>query len=232
MRRTARTIFISSVFLLLQCHAGSASADWFLSSDTKALIAKAERGDIDAQLRVGAAYDRGTGAPRDRVAALKWYRMAAEAGNAEAQNSVGSILQEDRNYIEALAWYEKAAAQGHAQATNSEAYLYDMGLGVPQDRKRGFALYSRAADLGFAEAMWNLANMYGAGQLGPADPHMACVWTYRAMRFAGPDDQRLSAYLVKVLPQLESRLGTERLASCREQADAWKPEHHESTPRP
>ncbi|SDD04222.1 hypothetical protein SAMN05428966_10361 [Massilia sp. PDC64] len=223
MPRTARTIVVSSLFILLQGHAGSASADWLLSSDTKALIAKAEAGDIDAQLRVGAAYDRGKGAPRDRAAALKWYRMAAEAGDPEAQNSVGSMLQEDGNYIEALAWYEKAAAQGHAQATNSEAYLHDLGLGVPQDRKLGFALYSRAADLGFAEAMWNLANLYGAGQLGPADPHMACVWTYRAMRFAGPNDQRLSAYLDKVLRQLESRLGTEKLASCREQADAWTP---------
>jgi TPR repeat protein len=209
--------------MLLQCHASPASADWLLSSDTKVLIARAEAGDSDAQLRVGAAYDRGKGAPHDRAIALKWYRMAADAGNAEAQNSVGSMLQEDGKYTEALSWYEKAAAQGHAEATNSEAYLHDLGLGVPQDRKLGFDLYSRAADLGFAEAMWNLANMYGAGQVGPANLQMACVWAYRAMRFAGPNDKRLTAHLVNTLPQFESRLGTEKLASCREQADSWTP---------
>lgn len=223
MLKTAKTIFVLSLFISLQLYADSASADWFLSSDTKALIAKAEAGDIEAQFRVGGAYDSGKGAPRDKGIAMKWYRMAAEAGNADAQNSMGSILQEEGKYAEAMAWFEKAAAQGHAQATNNEAYLYDLGLGVPQDRKKGFDLYSRAADLGFAEAMWNIANMYGAGQLGPVDLVTACVWTYRAWRFVGPNDKKLSAYLEKILPQLTDRLKMEELASCREQAISWTP---------
>jgi len=125
-----------------------ASADWFLSAETKALIVKAEAGDADAQIRVALAYDSGRGAPRDRDNAIKWYRMAADAGNAEAQNSLGSMFQENKEYKDALFWYEKAASQGNARATNSEAYLYDLGLGVPQDRARSFELYSQAADLG------------------------------------------------------------------------------------
>ena len=204
-------------------YSNSALADWFLSSETKALITKAEAGDTEAQLRVGAAYDLGKGAPRDKSTAMKWYRMAAEGGNVEAQNSVGSLLQEDGKYTEALSWYEKAAAQGHAQAINSEAYLYDLGLGVPQDRKKGFDLYSRAADLGFAEAMWNIANMYGAGQLGQVDLQMACVWGNRALRFASPNDKRLSAHLLKILPQLENHMETEKVVACREQANSWMP---------
>lgn len=223
MLKNAKFILVSFSFIFLQLYADSASADWFLSSETKALITKAEAGDNEAQYRVGGAYDTGKGAPHDRAVAMKWYRMAADGGNADAQNSLGSILQEDGKYLEALSWYEKAAAQGHAQATNNEAYLYDLGLGVPQDRKKGFELYSRAADLGFAEAMWNLANMYGAGQLGSVDLMMACVWSRRASRFAGPNDKRLSAHLVKILPQMEAHLEMEKLASCREQADSWTP---------
>ena len=223
MPKIAKRILVSFSFIVLQLGSNSASADWFLSAETKALITRAEAGDTEAQYRVGGAYDSGKGAPHDRAAAMKWYRMAAEGGNADAQNSLGSILQEDRKYTDALSWYEKAAAQGHAQATNSVAYLYDLGLGVPQDRKRGFDLYSQAADLGYAEAMWNLANMYGAGQLGPADLVMACVWSNRASRFAGPNDKRLSVHLMRILPQLEAQLDTEKLASCREQANSWVP---------
>jgi TPR repeat protein len=200
-----------------------ALADWFLSSETKALIVQAESGDIDAQLRVGAAYDFGKGAPRDTTEAMKWYRMAADHGNAEAQNSIGSMLQSDKRYAEALPWYEKASAQGHALATNSLAYLYDMGLGVNQDRHKGFELYSRAADLGWAEAMWNIANMYGAGQLGEIDMVNACVWTMRARKFAAPHEPELQSHLNRVIPQLERTLTAEQLKSCIQQSGNWEP---------
>jgi TPR repeat protein len=214
-------IFLLSFFLL--AFSTSALADWFLSAETKALIVKADAGDIDAQYRVAGAYDSGKGAPHDKNVAVKWYRMAAERGHAGAQNSLGSIFQEGKKYADALPWYETAAAQGHAQATNSLAYLYDLGLGVPQDQKKGFELYLKAADLGSAEAMWNLANMYGAGQLGKEDMLMACVWAARAHRFARPDEKRLSAYLAKTLPQVETLLSTDELASCRQQAESWSP---------
>jgi len=211
-------LFISLIALPL-----SASADWFLSAETKALIAKAEAGDTEAQIQVALAYDVGKGAPRDRNSAMKWYRMASDGGNAEAQNSLGSILQDEKKYRDALSWYEKAASQGHAQATNNAAYLYDMGLGVPQDRNKGLELYSRAADLGWAEAMWNIANVYGAGQLGTVDNRMACIWSVRASRFAGPRERRLSAYLAEILPKLERKLTPDDLASCREQGNIWSP---------
>ena len=209
------------VFLLV--FSSSASADWFLSSETKALIAKAEAGEVDAQFRVGAAYDFGKGAPRDSTEAMKWYRMAAERGHVEAQNSLGSILQAEKQYADALLWYEKAAARGHALATNSLAYLYDLGLGVPQDRKKGFELYSKAAEFGWVEAMWNLANMYGAGQIGQPDFLMACVWSARAQRYAGPSDKQLLSHLARVMPQLERMLSAEQLASCKHQAESWSP---------
>jgi TPR repeat protein len=212
-------------FLLISLSAFplSASADWFLSAETKALIVKAEEGDAEAQIRVALAYDTGRGAPRDRDSAMKWYRVAADGGNAEAQNSLGSMFQEKKDYKDAMFWYEKAASLGHAQATNSMGYLHDLGLGVPQNRIKGFELYSQAADLGWAEAMWDIANMYGAGQLGAVDERMACVWIVRASRFARPRDRQLSAHLAGILPKLQRRLTPDDLASCQEQGTAWSP---------
>ena len=130
---------LSAIFLL--AFSGVTAADWFLSSETKALIAKADAGDVDAQFRVGSAYDTGNGAPRSSENAMKYYLMAAEKGHADAQNSVGSALQAEEKYSEALVWFERAAAQGHALATNNLAFLYDLGRGVKQDRRKGFELY-------------------------------------------------------------------------------------------
>jgi hypothetical protein len=155
---------------------------------------------------------------------MRWYTAAAEQGYAEAQNSVGSGLQADKKFAEARLWYEKAAAQNHALATNNLAYLYDLGLGVAQDRRRAFELYSQAADLALAEAMWNLANMYGAGQLGqPPDLLQACIWTLRAARFAGNEERELHAQVKRVTPMLERRLASAEMDSCRQQAQAWSP---------
>jgi TPR repeat protein len=202
---------------------GAAIADESLSAEVQALLLKAKAGDADAQFRVASAYDTGRGAPRDGKEAMTWYRLAADQGNAEAQNSVGSGLQAEKRYMEALPWYERASAQGHALATNNLAYLYDVGLGVTQDRRKGFDLYTRGAELGSVDAMWNIANMYGAGQLGKTDMVMACVWTTRARRFATSSDQKLLDRTSRVMVHLEKTLSTDQLLSCRQQSETWAP---------
>ena len=54
---------------------------------------RAERGDAAAQVQLGDAYDTGTGVKRDVAEAIKWYRKAAEQGNAEGQNSLGGKVR-------------------------------------------------------------------------------------------------------------------------------------------
>jgi hypothetical protein len=211
------------LYMALTISYGAARAQDGLSTEVQELLTKAKAGDVQAQFRLGAAYDYGRGVPRDGNMAMQWYRAAADAGDAEAQNSVGSGLQAEKKYSEALPWYEKASAQGHALATNNLAYLYDMGLGTTQDRKRGFALYSKAADLGWAEAMWNLANMYGAGQVGKPDLLMACVWTIRAQKFAASAEKQLLAHAARVVAQLEHMLSSDQFASCKAQGESWSP---------
>ena len=205
---------------LLVC---SSLADERLSPETQDLLNSAKSGDPKAQFVLGAAYDSGRGAPRDAAEAAKWYRASAAQGYAEAQNSLGSALQAEKRFSEALPWYERASAQGHALATNNLAYLYDLGLGVPQDRRKGFELYMKAADLGWAEAMWNIANMFGGGQLGKEDFLLACVWTIRAKRYASPTDAELHTQVARVLPRIEKILSATALASCKEQGEGWTP---------
>lgn len=87
------------------------AAQWFRHS--------AELGDITSQYYLGQAYETGTGAPQDYVAAMAWYQKSA--ARADAIASDGMV---------------------------GEASLYERGLGVPQDTTRALALYRQAADLG------------------------------------------------------------------------------------
>jgi TPR repeat protein len=187
------------------------------------LTRRAQAGDVQAQFRLAVAYDGGRGVLRDFEEARKWYRRAAEGGLAEAQNSLGSMLQEDGKFAEAIAWYEKAAAQGHARATNSLGLLHDLGQGVPQDRRKGFELYTRAAELGWAEAMLNIGVMHGAGQLGQPDLVAACTWFVRAGRFADASQRQVHVNLRRAMPQLERMLSAEQLATCRKEGESWSP---------
>jgi uncharacterized protein len=223
MSVSKKTLLLLSSILLIGFSTLS-FADWFTSPEIKELITKADAGDKEAQFHVGSAYDFGQGAPHSGDKAMKYYRLAAEQGHAEAQNSVGSGLQAEKHYSEALTWYERASVQNHALATNNLAYLYDLGLGVKQDRQKGFEIYSKAADLGWAESMWNIANMYGAGQLGKTDLVMACIWIVRADRYASSGNAEvIRTHVKRVMPQLQNKLATHEFSKCQEDGNSWTP---------
>jgi len=187
------------------------------------LMQQARGGDPDAQYRLGLAYDVGNDLPRDLAQAMAWYSRAANAGHSEAQNSIGSALQAEKRYGEALAWYEKAAAQGHVRSISSIAALYDAGLGVTQDHRKAFELWTRAAELGSAEAMWHLARLQAGGALGERDFIAACAWNLRARGYAQPVERDLLARTEQTAALLEKELHTGEVAACRTLAAKWVP---------
>ncbi len=85
-----------------------------------------------SQNNLGFMYNNGEGVPQNYAEAAKWYRRAAEQGQAEAQASLGAayamgsgVLQD---YLLAHMWFNLAAGQGHAGALKAriaieEAYL-------------------------------------------------------------------------------------------------------------
>jgi TPR repeat protein len=71
--------------------------------------------------------------------ALKWFRISAEQGDADAQFTLGTLYDKDKNYPqdykEAVKWYTKAAEQGNESARSSLGVMYATGKGVPKDKK-------------------------------------------------------------------------------------------------
>ena len=77
---------------------------------------RARCGDIIATLKVARRYEE----ERDDEEAMKWYRKAAEQGNAEAQYRLGRFYERGwgvvKDEAEAMKWYRKAAEQGYQYA--------------------------------------------------------------------------------------------------------------------
>ena len=94
---------------------------------------------------------------QDYTEAVRWYRLAAEQGDAFAQANLGlmytngqGVPQDD---TEAVRWYRLAAEQGHALAQLNLGWRYNNGQGVPQDFVTAHMWYNLAAADGVSVAV-------------------------------------------------------------------------------
>ena len=90
---------------------------------------------------------------------MKWYRLAAEQGNAVAQSNLGTkywkgqgVLQ---NHKTAVKWWKLAAEQGLADAQYNLGLMYEKGQGVLQDYIRAHMWFNIAASQGDKDATKN-----------------------------------------------------------------------------
>ena len=116
--------------------------------------------------------------------AVKWFRKAAEQGNAKAQHNLGYCYYDgqgvSQDYTEAVKWYRKAAEQGNAKAQNNLGLCYYDGQGVSQDYAEAVKWYRKAAEQGNAVAQNNLGYCYEQGQGVTQDYTEAVKWYRRA----------------------------------------------------
>ena len=82
-------------------------------------------------------YQQGQGVNQDDKQAVKWFRLAAEQGIAQAQHNLGVMYDNGwgvrQDYQTALKWYALAAEQGNAEAQLVLGGMYFEGRGVSQD---------------------------------------------------------------------------------------------------
>jgi TPR repeat protein len=120
----------------------------------------------------------------DYTEAVRWWRKAADAGNAEAQNKLGEAYYNGygvpQDNAEAAKWYGKAVEQGHASAQQSVGVMYRDGRGVPQDYVEAVNWYRKAAEQGNADAQNSLGDAYNRGNGVPQDFTEAVKWFRRA----------------------------------------------------
>jgi len=92
-----------------------------LASPEQAIKDAADRGDVEAQVKLGLSYLSGDGGYLDYNEAAKWFKLAAIQGNAQAQEHLGSMYAEGlgvmRNKIRAAALLILSAESGRASAS-------------------------------------------------------------------------------------------------------------------
>jgi TPR repeat protein len=182
------------------------------------LRAKAESGDIGAQLALANAYDTGDGVSQSDDLAAKWYHKAAEQGNSEAQNILGNLYRAgrgvERDKSLALKWYRKATLQRNSRAMFNLATAYYNGDGVAIDDSKAFAWFTLALESGsknadeavkrmkseiapwrITEAFKYVASMYENGVEVPRDLNQAVQW-YRRAAARGDRDAQISLAIV------------------------------------
>ena len=137
---------------------------------------------VVAQTVLGLMYSSGLRVARDDAEAVRWYRLAAEQGNATAQTALGDMYSSGRGVAqddaEAVRWYRLAAEQGDADAQYNLGVRYANGRGVAEDDAEAVRWYRLAAEQGNATAQYNLGFMYANGR-GVAEDDAEAVRWYR-----------------------------------------------------
>jgi len=153
--------------------------------------------------------------PPDHETALRWTQKAADKGDPQAEDELGTLYRLGKGVEPDLAkareWYRKAGEQGYAPAENNLGMMYRLGAGGPPDYERAFGWLHRAADHGVATAKFNIGAMYALGLGASKDLVEAYVWYSGAM---ATGDERLRGEAQKSMTILKSQMKPDEIAQA------------------
>ena len=144
---------------------------------TPAAIAPAPSGATpESNFRLATQYWNGEGVEKNEVEAVRLYRLAAEAGYAPAQTSLGFAYDMGRGGVpesdeDALKWYRLAADQGYAHGQYLLGTMYQNGQAVAKDLNEAARWFRLAIAQGNESAKKALERLQAASAApAPAAP--------------------------------------------------------------
>ncbi len=159
----------------------SSDADHDLFAEVKT---RADKGDAEAQLRLGDLYALGTGVKKDLTKAVKWHRKAAEQGLSQAQYRLGFDYANGDGVkldkAEALRWFRRAADQGLVEAQVEMGLCYLNGKGTGENAAEAVTWFRKAVEQGDAYAGYELGKCYLDGAGVPRDTEEGVNWIRRS----------------------------------------------------
>ena len=188
--------------------------------------AQAEKGEAEAQFKLGSYYATGDGVAEDPIEGVKWFRKAAEQGHLEAQCNLGWCYHEGngvaRDYAEAVKWYQKAADKNYPPAQLLLGMAYTKGEGVPLNYRVALDWYLKAAEQNDASAQFNVASCYFEGNGVQKDEVEAVRWLQKAADkgMSSAEGVLGTCYLAGRGAPQDYALGIKWLRKAAEQGDA------------
>ncbi|MGB8261911.1 MAG: serine/threonine-protein kinase [Terracidiphilus sp.] len=150
--------------------------------------------DAAAQNRLGLKYRDGDGVEQDYAEAARWFRKAAELGDADGQVNLGWMYEMGwgvtQNDAEAARLFRKAAEQGNADGRVNLGLMYEEGLGVAQNHAEAVRWYSMAAEQGDMGGQYNLGQAYFDG-IGVSQDYTEAVRWFRKAAEQGNAEAQL-----------------------------------------
>jgi uncharacterized protein len=153
---TRTSILAACAFLVLTMVSGR-SAWGFDGMDIVSIRQLAEKGDAEAQSKMGVFYATGVGMKRDKQQALSWYRKSAEQGYPVGQWNLAFMYVRGEgavaaNFPVARELFRQAAEKGFANAQYDLAMMLLNGLGGKLDQSEAKKWFQKAAGQGYREA--------------------------------------------------------------------------------
>lgn len=210
---------ILNAVMVLQSSIGAAS-----EQQTAALKARAEAGDVKAQVELGTAYASGQGVTADDGEAVKWFRKAAEKSDAAGEYSLAEMYLTGRgvsaDLSEAEKWMRRAAEDGDARGQFNLAAMYAQGQGVPKDDNEAARWMRKAADHGLAAGQFGLGSMYAHGEGVPQNAAEAVKWYRKAGDQGDPEALNNLAFLLATSTDANVRNPKEAIVTAQKAVDA------------
>ncbi len=135
-----------------------------------------KRNEAFAQYLRGWIYYHGFGAKKNLSKALKWFTLAAENGDANAQFMLASLYQKDKKPKEARNLYYRSAQQGHVGAQYNLGLMHHRGWGGDINYEEARKWFTPAAENGDANAQFMLGYIYHQGRGVKQDFQQARKW--------------------------------------------------------
>jgi TPR repeat protein len=153
------------------------------------------------------------------MAAIAFAALTPAWGNSQTLSS-GSSAYQRGNYVAAAERMWPLARRGNAKAQALLGFMYENGLGVPQDYGMAAWLYRLAAEQGHTAGQSSLGLMYDKGHGVPKDDILAHKWLNLATAQAPP---RQREYYLRLRDAVASKMTEGQVALARSLALNWRP---------
>lgn len=164
-------------------------------------------GDVDAQHTVGYLYSIGYGVEQNYEEAIKWFKLAAENGNASSYFQLGQMYFEgvgvEQNYDISIEHLKKASELNSSDAMYTLGLIYLEGEIAKQDINQGIKYLLDASKLENFLAEEELGLMFLYGKHVEEDSVVGMDWLIRSAKH-GHNHALFEAYYYR-LNKFESR---------------------------
>ena len=145
---------IGALWMVSNHEQATTNSDQIVSNDPVKSLA--EKGDAEAELKMGLRYTSNVWGVKDDKTAVQWFEKAASHGQVEAQYRYGMALLEGQGVVQdfktAFYWLDKAARQGFAQAQFAVGKMYHDGDFIKRDIEQAYLWFNLAAAQGLDKA--------------------------------------------------------------------------------